>query len=93
MTNSKKINLGAFSDAELLAKLLVFQLNFENKKDELINSKLKLIRYCYKLTNNNFIDNGDVDFNAKHLALFLLGNKNNCFDYFLNRINIDKYYK
>lgn len=97
MKSTKKINLGAFSDAELLTLLLhykqIFNAELENNKFYSKTHKNLFSTYVKNLVEKNFIDNGDFDFNVKNFALFILGDKNNSFDYFLNRIDIDKSYK
>jgi hypothetical protein len=94
MTNSKKINLGAFSDAELLKVLAhykpIFNADLENNKFYSKTHKNLFSSYVKNLVEKNFIDNGDFDFNVKNFSLFILGNKNNLFDLFLNKINNNK---
>lgn len=83
--NPKKVNLQLFKTNELLARLLVLQLNFNQRKDELIQDKEVYLNYCKQLVNDNFIT-FDNDFNAcvHNLALFLLGNEKNAFSKILN---------
>lgn len=84
-TKVKKINLQSFKTNELTARLIVLQLNFNQRKDELIQNKENYLNYCKELVNDNFLT-FDNNFNScvHNLALFLLGNEKNAFSKFLN---------
>ena len=83
---TEKINLGAFVQANLLAKLLIIQLEFNQNKDELIRFKVDLIKFCNNKIKQHFVETDNNNFNRKHLALFLLGNQNNLFYKAINKI-------
>lgn len=81
---TKKVDLKAFTTTELTERLIVLQLNFNQRKDNLINDNELYIDYCKNLVNENFVNNNDYELCYNHLALFLLGNENNTFSKFLN---------
>lgn len=81
-----KININNFSRSELTARLLTIQLNYSRKHSELIEAgKDQYLCYVKNIATENFIMPKDkIQLTVDHLALFLLGNKNNCFDKILS---------
>jgi hypothetical protein len=77
-----KINLLSFNHTALIARLLTIYRNYEPLSSDLILSgQTNFQEYAKQLVNDNFVYPEDKqDYLIDNLTLFLLGNKNNCFD-------------
>jgi hypothetical protein len=84
---NKTLDLYSFTYNQLLAKLTIISMNFERKKPELIDlGKNLFLLDVEKIVKQNFIyPSGKLQNITNHLALFLLGNKDNLFDKTLNQ--------